>query len=104
MRPKLAARLPVCPQAFVMGNCILNNQSFYALGVRQDHSETHRPAIILHVKCVAREPERFGKPIHDVGVVIECVSELFGIRPIAVSEARVARSYPALAIREGGGG
>jgi len=42
MRPKLAARLPVCPQAFVMGNCILNNQSFYALGVRQDHSETHR--------------------------------------------------------------
>src|SRR5207253_1954552 len=55
----------------------------------QGHTKTNRAAVILHVKRVAREPERFGEMIYDFGVVIERVCEFFRVRPVAVPKARV---------------
>src|SRR5882724_13212582 len=68
---------------------VLNNQSFYTLGVRQCHAKTNRSAVILHVKSKTREPQRFGEVIHDFGDAIERIREFFRIRPITVSEARI---------------
>ena len=49
--------------------------------------KTHRAAVILHVERVARAPERFGEGIHDLGVVIKRIRDLFRVRPVALSEA-----------------
>jgi hypothetical protein len=49
--------------------------------------KTHRATVILHVEPVAREPERFGEGIHDLGVVIERIRDLFRVRSVALSEA-----------------
>ena len=87
--PKLAPRLPIRAEAFVVCDCVLNNKSFNALRMGKCHAKTDGAAVILHVKRVAREPERFGEVIHDLGEVIERVREFFRIGPIAVSEARV---------------
>lgn len=57
--------------------------------MRQGHAKANRPAVVLHVKGVAREPERFGEVIHDLGDMIERIGEFFRVRPVAVSEARV---------------
>ena len=85
-----------------MCDCVLNNESFYALRMRKCHAKTDRAAVILHVKRVAREPERFGEVIHDLGQVIESVREFFRVRPVAVSEAGVIRSDKVKSIGEPG--
>ena len=72
-----------------MRHRILHDKSLHPLRMRQRHAKTDRAAIILHVKRVARESQRFGEVIHDLGVVVERVRELFRIRPVAVSEARI---------------
>src|ERR1700682_327207 len=87
--PKFAARLPIRAPAVVVRDRVLNNESFYTLRVPKGHAETDRSAVIVHVKRVTREPERISEVIHDLGDVIERVSEFFRIRPIAVSETRV---------------
>ena len=102
IRPKLAPRLPVHSESFVMRDRVLNNQSFHALRVRQNHAKTHRPAIVLHVERVARESERFGEMIHDLGVVIERVRECLRIRPVTVPETGVIGSDQVIAIGEAG--
>jgi hypothetical protein len=68
---------------------VLHNERLDPVRMRQHHAKTDRAAVILHVKRVARESERFGEVIHDLGNVIECVRELFWVRPVAVSEARI---------------
>ena len=85
-----------------MSNCVLNNESIYTVWVRERHAKTNGTAVILHVKRVARESERFGKVIHDLGDVIERVCEFFRIRPVAVSESWVIRSDEMKSIREPG--
>ena len=71
-------------EAFVVCDCVLNNKSFYALRVRKCHAKTNGAAVILHVKRVPRESERFGEVIGDLSDVIERVREFFRIRPVAV--------------------
>src|SRR6266702_1154311 len=70
--------------------------------MRQSHAKTNRDAVILHVKSKTREPERFGKVIHDLGVVIEGIREFFRVRPVAVSEARVIGRDKVIAIGKPG--
>ena len=89
--PEFAPRLPIRAQAFVMPSRVLNNECVDALRMRQRHSKTDRTAIIVHVKRVTRQPERFRKVIHDLGDVIEGVGILFRVGPVAVSKARVVR-------------
>ena len=57
--PEFAPRLPVRAKAFVMPSRVLNNERVDALRVRQRHSETDRAAVIVHVKRVTREAQRF---------------------------------------------
>jgi hypothetical protein len=64
--------------------------------------KTDRATVILRVKRVAREPERFGEMNHDFGDAIERVRELFWVRPVAVSEARVIGRNKVIAIRKPG--
>ena len=59
-----------------MRNRILNDKSLHPLRVCQRHAETNGTAVILHVKRVAREPERFGEVIHDLRIVIKRVRKL----------------------------
>src|SRR5271154_6532373 len=83
--PKLSPRIPIRTQAFVVGDSVLYDQRFHAFRVRQDHAKTYRAAVILHVKSVVREGERFGEVVHHVGDVIERVGEFFGVGTVAVS-------------------
>src|ERR1017187_2572005 len=62
--------------------------------------KTHRAAVILHVKRVAREPERFGEMIHDVGEVIERIREFVQVWPVAVSEAWIIGRDKVIGIRK----
>jgi hypothetical protein len=45
---------------------ILDDESLDPVRVRQGHAETHRAAVVLYVKRVARKPERFGEVIHNL--------------------------------------
>lgn len=81
-----------------MRHGILHDEGLDPIRMRQGHTIPHRSAVVLHVKCVAREPERLGEMSHDLRVVIEAVRELLWIRPIAVPEARVVGSYKVKAI------
>src|SRR5437016_4915635 len=85
-----------------MSDGVLNNESSYAVWVRERHAKTNGTAVILHVKRIPRESERFGKVIHDFGDVIEYVCEFFRIRPVAVPESRVIRSDKMKSIRKPG--
>src|SRR4029453_18143222 len=87
--PKLAPSLPICAESFIMRDGVLNDESFHSLRVCKQHAKTDRTAVILHVKRVARESQRFGEVIYDLGDMIERVRELFRVRPVAMSEARV---------------
>ena len=60
-----------------------------AIGMNQGHAKPYRAAIILHVECVARDPESFGEMIHDLRVLVEHIGECFRIRPVPVAEAWV---------------
>ena len=55
----------------------------------QRHAKADRAAVILQVKRVTREPERFGETVHDRGDMIERVGECLRVRPVAVPEARI---------------
>ena len=70
--------------------------------MRQGHAKTNRPAVILHVKGIARESEHFGELIHDLGNVIERICELFRVRPVAMSEARIIWCDEVILIRKAG--
>ena len=98
--PKLAPRLPIRAQSFVMCDRVLNDQSFHALWVHKCHAKTDGATIILHVKRVARESERFGEVIHDLSQVIESVCEFLRIRPVAVPKARVIWSDEMKSVRK----
>ena len=97
--PKSASRFPIGTEPFVMRNRVLNNQRIDPFGMNQGHAKTHRASVVLHVKCVLREPQRFGETIHDLGIVIECVGELFWIGPVAVTKPGVIRRDEVIAIR-----
>ncbi len=85
-----------------MRHGVLDDERLDAVRMGEGHAKPHRPAVILHVQRVPREPQGFGKVIHDLGVVIERIRELFGVRPVAVSEARVIRRNQVIAIGEPG--
>ena len=87
--PKGAARVPVCAEAGVVRDSVLNDQRLDALGMRQDHAKADRGAIVLHIQVVFREAHRFDEVIHDFGDAIERVGKFLRIGPIAVAEARI---------------
>ena len=66
--------------------------------MRKRHAKTNRAAIVLHVKRVARKTQRFGEMSHDLSEVIEGVSEVLRIWPVAVSEARIIRRDEMIAV------
>ena len=70
--------------------------------IRSGWAKAHGAAVILHVKRVAREPERFGEVIHHLGVMIERIREFLRVRPVAVSEARVIGRDKMIAIGKPG--
>jgi hypothetical protein len=100
--PKSPPRLPIRPQAFVVRHRVLDDESLHPVRIRQGHAKTHRAAVILHVKRVAREPKRFGEAIHDLGVAIESIREFFRVRPVAVSKAWVIGRDKVVAIGKPG--
>ena len=57
--PKVPPRFPISPQAFVVRDSILDNQSVEPVRMGQGHTKTHGAAVILHVERVARKPECF---------------------------------------------
>ena len=59
--PKSTPCLPNRPQAFVVRHSVLDYESHDAARMGQGHAKTHRAAVILHVKRVARDPQRFGE-------------------------------------------
>ena len=75
--PKGPPRLPMRPQAFVVRHSVLDDEILDPVQMGQGHAKTHGAAVILHVQRVAREPERFGEVVHDLGVVIERIRECF---------------------------
>jgi len=75
--------------AVVVRHSVLDDESLDPIRMGQHHAKTNGAAVILHVKSKTRESERFGEVIHDLGIVIERIGELFRIRPVAVSKARV---------------
>ncbi len=96
--PKGPARLPIRPQALVVRHSVLDDKGLDPVGMRQCHAKTYGASVILHVKRVAGEPQRFGEVIHDFSVAIESVRELFRVRPVAVAETRVVRCDQMIAI------
>ena len=50
--PKCAPGRPVRPEAFVVSDRILDDESLHRLRVRQDHAKADRAAVVLHVKRV----------------------------------------------------
>ena len=85
-----------------MRHSVLDDESLDPLWMGENHTKTHGATVILHVQSVAREPERFGEVIHDLGDVIERISEFFRVRAVAVSEARVVRRDKVIAIGKPG--
>src|SRR5438477_12914903 len=81
--PKRAPGLPICTQAFVMGDRVLNDEGLDALGMSQGHAKTHGSTVILHVERVSRESQRLGEVIDDLSDVIEGVRTILRLRPIA---------------------
>jgi len=81
---------------------VLDDERLDPVRMGQGHAEAHRAAVILHVERVAREPERFGEVIHDLGEVIERIRELFRLRPVAVAEARVVGGHQVATIGQPG--
>ena len=85
-----------------MRHSILHDESLNPVGMGQGHTETHGAAVILHVKRVAREPQRFGEMIHDLRYVVERVGEFLWVRPVAVSEPWIVGRDQVIAIRKPG--
>jgi hypothetical protein len=67
--PNRPPRLPRHPQAL---------EGLDPVRMREHHAKAHGAAIVLHVKRVARKPERFGEINHDLGAASERVGEFFG--------------------------
>ena len=78
IRPKGPPCFPIRPQTFVVRDCVLDDESLDSVRMGQCHAKAHGAAVILHVKCVARESESFGELIHDLGAVIEGIREFLG--------------------------
>ena len=85
-----------------MRHSVLDDQGLDPLRVGQGHPETHGAAVILHIKRVVRDAQRFGEVVHDLGVVIERVGELLRVRPVAVAKARVVGRDEVIAIGKPG--
>ncbi len=100
--PKGPPRLPIRPQAVVVRHRVLNDERLDPVRIGQGHAKPHGAAVILHIQRVAREPERFGEVLHDLGIVIERIRKGFRVRPVAVSEARVIGRDQVIAIGKPG--
>jgi hypothetical protein len=81
---------------------VLDDESLRPFRVCQYHAKAHRAAVVLHIKRVAREPERFGEVVHDLGDVIEGICEFIWVRPVAVSKAWVVGRDKVIAVRKPG--
>lgn len=82
-----------------MGDGILHDQCLDSFRMCECHSKADGSTVVLHVEGVAREYERLGEMIHNVGIMVERVRELLRVRPVAVSETRVIRRYEVIAVR-----
>jgi hypothetical protein len=82
--------------------CATASWSIDPVRMGQGHAKTHGAAVILHVKRVARERQRFGEVSHNLGVVIERIREFLRVGPVAVSEARVIGRDKVIAIGKPG--
>jgi hypothetical protein len=85
-----------------VGDSILNNESVDAFGMGEDHAEADGPAVVLHIKMVARQTESFGEVGHDFGDMVEGIGEFFRVGPSAVAEAGIVGRDQMIAIRKAG--
>src|SRR5580698_4515395 len=61
IRPESSSCFPICPQTRIVGHCVLDDERFDSLRMRQGHAKTDRATVVLHVKSVVREPKSFGE-------------------------------------------
>ena len=85
-----------------MRDRVLDDESLRPFWVCQYHAKADRAAVVLHIKRVVRQPERFGEVVHNLGDVIEGIREFFRVRPVAVSEAWVIGRDKMIAIGKPG--
>src|ERR1700690_359759 len=64
----------------------------------QRHAKADGATVVLHVKGIAREPERLGEMVHGLSQMVEGVCEFPRVRPVTVSETRIIRRYQVVAI------
>jgi hypothetical protein len=81
---------------------VLDDEGFDSVGMGEGHAKTHGASIVLHVKCIARKPERFGEVIHDDGEMVERVGEFRRGRPVTVAKSRVIWRDKVITIGEPG--
>src|ERR1700722_18504374 len=84
--PESAAGDPLITQTFVVTDGILNDEGFDALGMRKDHAEADRAAIVLHVECVALNSERFREGANGASETVKGIVELLRVGPVALPE------------------
>jgi hypothetical protein len=74
-----------------VGDGVLHDQRLDSFRMRQDHAKADGAAVVLHVKCVARESQGFSELVQYFGVMIERVCKPLRVRPVTMSEAGIIR-------------
>src|SRR5579862_500127 len=96
--PKSPACFPICTQAVVVGDGVLDDKSLNPLRMCQRHAKPDRATVILHIERVARESKRLSEMVHYFRVMVERIGEFLRIRPVAVSETWIVRRNQVIAI------
>ena len=65
-----------------------------------EDAESHGPAVILHVQSELNEADLLQKFLHDLGRLIEGVSEFLRIRHFGVAEAWIVRRHDVEFVRQ----
>src|ERR1700733_5231704 len=89
VRPKGPSCGPIRSKALVMGNRILHNEALQPFRMCQSHAKADGPTVVLHIERVVRQAESLRESVHQLSDMVEGVSELFRVGPIAVSEPRI---------------
>ncbi len=62
--PECAASRPIDSESFVVGHRVLNDEGLYPFWMCQNDAKAHRPAIVLHIKCVSGQTKRLREIIN----------------------------------------
>jgi hypothetical protein len=87
-RPKMLVALPNCPRPSLWATASWTIRACTRSGCARP-CKGQRAAIVLHINRVVRQTERFCETVHQLSDVVEGISELLWVGPIAVSETRI---------------